>query len=581
MIKKMDNTPNISVLIEELISVLGFKSEFPMVLTDCNCDPVKQAAYNQARQTFNRKFDFRPAAIVFVENTKQVSEIVKFSNKYPTQISLRIRSGGHDHEGESNGTDTLLLDFTKLSTIEIERDVIYQPSNEKFKKLTVGPGVRFKDIKPILDDENIGIPHGTCETVAIAGFTMGGGWGPWTRLHGMACESLIGATIVLGDGSVEELSYLEDPKSNNGKLLWALRGGGGMSYGIVTSFVFKTFTLPEISFSFNIKFNQPFTINNNSLETKTIKITAIKVLELWEKAIAPDNFSGLIGTNLKIETAHLKNYEQPDADAFLKCQMNGYYGGTEIELKDFIKRTLGEKVLEALEIKQDRIKENDHSSRNYSTEYSWHFESWDRNIGTKGTRNEIGLDQDGPAPHKITSKLAIGNTAINYGWDATSRTALIKSLQSSKIPYCNDANLPHGVHTYITLGAISGDYYTNYDDKRDCIGSSFPYKDRPFTIQYQTWWNQFLDRDDTSCINDEQKIKESSINRPFVNRAEDWMEASRDYHIPHTSGAFISFKDASIPTSTYFSSSYDRLIKIKLDCSKDQNLLLRTRKTIL
>jgi hypothetical protein len=71
------------------------------------------------------------------------------------------------------------------------------------------------------------------------------------------------------------------------------------------------------------------------------------------------------------------------------------------------------------------------------------------------------------------------------------------------------------------------------------------------------------------------------INRPFVNRAEDWMEDCRDYIIPHTSGAFISFKDASIPTSTYFSTSYKQLMAIKIECSKDPNLLLRTRKTIL
>jgi len=46
-----------------------------------------------------------------------------------------------------------------------------------------------------LDQLRLGIAHGTCATVAVAGYTMGGGWGPWTRLYGMACERLIGARL--------------------------------------------------------------------------------------------------------------------------------------------------------------------------------------------------------------------------------------------------------------------------------------------------------------------------------------------------------------------------------------------------
>jgi len=565
---------NCNSLIDELKNKLAELGN-PEILTDC----TNSEKYEKERLVFNRKFEFRPSIIVFVENTNQVSEIVLFANEHPTEIKLRLRSGGHDHEGECSGTNTVLLDFSKLSSIEIVKGEVYKPTQEVFKKLLVGPGARFINIKPELDKENVGIPHGTCETVAIAGFTMGGGWGPWTRLHGMACENLIGATIVLGNGDIETLSYLDTPNSKKGRLLWALRGGGGMSYGIVTELVFKTFELPEISFSFNIKFNQQFTIKigGEKVAFDPIEKPAIEVLELWENAIKPDTYPDLIGTNLKIETAQLSNNYLPNPNAYLKCQMNGYYGGTETELKKFIKKVLGEEVLKGLSFKQDRVKDANNVSRNHSDKYAWHFESWDRK-----SVNKIKLDQDGPAPHKITSRLANSNNETDtIRWDDTSRKALICSLQSSKIPNELDADMRHGVHTYLTLGAISGNYYDNYSKNKDLIGSAFPYKDRPFTIQYQTWWDQFLDRDDKYCLTDEQRSKEMIINRPFVNRAEDWMEDSRDYIIPHTSGAFISFKDASIPASTYFSTSYKQLMDIKIECSEDSNLLLRTRKTIL
>ncbi len=559
----------------------------PEILEDC----TDSKEYAQSRLVFNRKFEFRPSLIVYIESTDQVKAIICFANDHPTEIILRFRSGGHDHEGECSGTNTVLLDFSKLSGIVIEEAQVFEPTKEVYKKLTVGPGARFNKIKPVMDAAGVGIPHGTCQTVAIGGFTFGGGWGPWTRLHGMACESLIGATIVLGNGECHKLWYTDDPESQKGRLLWALRGGGGMSYGVVTELVFKTFELPDVSFSFNIKFNQPYSLpfqEGNKIKMEApIEMKAVEVVKLWEKAIAPHAFPNLIGTNLKVETAHLEAGDRPDPNAFLKCQINGYFGGTEIELRSFIEEILGPKALKSLTLKQDRITEVNGEVRNFSPAYDWHFESWDRKVineeqnDEKGM-NEIKLDPDGPAPHKITSRFvdAICEHRTD-NWSDASREALICSLQSNKIPVTKDAEMKHGLHTYITLGAISGKFYSDYLEGEEAIGSAFPYKKRPFTIQYQAWWNQFLDLDEKYCLTDEQVEKEMLINRPFVNRAQDWIEASRDYTIPHTSGAFISFKDSSIPTSTYFSTSYDALIDVKVKCSKDPNLLFRTRKTIL
>ena len=66
-----------------------------------------------------------------------------------------------------------------------------------------------------------------------------------------------------------------------------------------------------------------------------------------------------------------------------------------------------------------------------------------------------------------------------------------------------------------------------------------------------------------------------------TNRALDWMEVARDYNIPNTSGAFISFKDSSIPTKTYFAQNYDELVRIKEDCVEDPYNHLRIRKSII
>ena len=224
----------------------------------------------------------------------------------------------------------------------------------------------------------------------------------------------------------------------------------------------------------------------------------------------------------------------------------------------------------------------------------WHFDSWDRQVPSKQKRLKqllaaapgddirpyIELEPDGPAPRKITSRLVDA-----AGWDDQGRKELICALQSPLVPTGKDTEVDgkpndFAVTAYITLGAITGPYYATYD-RHAALPSAFPYKNRPFTIQFQAWWDQFLNtrgepKKDLVVI-----AKAVLANRPWINRAQDWIEACRDYKIAHTSGAFISFKDSAVRTETYFASSYQPLIKVKLDCAKDPHVLFRTRKTII
>lgn len=574
--RKTKNAKPNATFEDELQLELERLSKSIKTLRDC-CHGAQAAEYDSRRQVFNTKFQFRPAAIFMVESSEQVMAIVEVAARYPDRIKLRARSGGHDHEGESSGTDTWVIDFKQMNSVRVSRELC---GGSERTVVRIGPGAQFRHVKKEMDKHGVSIAHGTCSTVCVAGYTMGGGWGPWTRRYGMGCERLIGATLIKGNGQRLEVSDTGGEEAR--RLLWALRGGGGFAYGILTELVFEAFDLPPEAHSFEVTFvdkagrpDQP----------------AIEVLRKWEGMIAGDHYPDLIGTNLMINAAHLAHGMAPDPEARLLCVFNGYYAGSKEDIERMVSEVFGPTYGHAL--RSTRYLKTNRRGKLVCSE-DWHFHGWDRRAGRQYApgeeieiQKEIALETEGPAPHKITSRLA------EPGWDDASRRALIAALQSELVvpvvpgsAAAKDADAasgPYGVHCYITIGAISGPYYASRPAREAAASVSFPYTQRPFTLQFQAWWDQYLDPDGkpVSGVTPEIMRRVSLANRHWSNLAEDWIESCRDAQIPHTSGAFISFKDDAVKTETYFAQHYGDLRRVKKDCSDDPHLLFQTRKTII
>ena len=86
------------------------------------------------------------------------------------------------------------------------------------------------------------IPAGSCSSVAIAGLALGGGHGLAGRAFGLTSDNLVGAEIITADGCVHQVSRTSEPD-----LFWALRGGGGGNFGIVTQLKFRVHPLPRVA----------------------------------------------------------------------------------------------------------------------------------------------------------------------------------------------------------------------------------------------------------------------------------------------------------------------------------------------
>ena len=569
-----------------LKSLLNFTKQIEPKLEDPeaqmrtgNGDWANQTSYNLHCMVFNRRFHEKPWVIVYCRTAAEIEATYVCATE--NNLPIRIRAGGHDHEAECTGTNTILIDVSNVNDVSVD---------DKTKIASIGPGNIFKKLTTDLANEGVMIAHGTCATVGISGFVMGGGWGPWTRKYGMCCERLVGADMVLGDGSTTQVDAKGDEIPD---LLWALRGGGGMSYGLVTEFRIQTFELPKTLIRFQITWNcyddecdeqvhpelKLDCENYDGGELAKKSTPTIELLKAWENVICSSDTSRLIGTNLKISG-------KPEEGPFNKdtvvhnSVMFGYWEGNTESLKAFVNEWFAEVPNFALCINPSHGGTGETVTKPYGETLmsDWARESHNKMLMSLHRKGNTALlsesqmdllaankplppDYDDPAPHKITSRLVDNQGLGDAGYDA-----LLRSLTS---PLILEGNRELGLFSYVTLGAIVGDYYMENPEGGN---SAFPYKDKLYTIQYQTWWN----------LGTAEKLQ-GQFNKvnDRTNRALDWMEVARDFDIPNTSGAFISFKDSSIPTETYFAQSYERLKQIKRDHSKDPLNHFRIRKSII
>jgi FAD/FMN-containing dehydrogenase len=184
------------------------------------------AGYESKRRLANPRFHhIHPEAIALCADSTDVAEVLAFAQE--SQIPIAVRSGGHDFIGRST-TEGIVLDLTPMHAVSVRGGMV-----------TVEPGVRLGKIYDRLEEHQLTVAAGCGSTVGISGLTLGGGIGVFGRKHGLTCDSLRSAQVVLTEGDLVECD-----ENRNPDLFWALRGGGG-NFGVVTSLVFQTLPAME------------------------------------------------------------------------------------------------------------------------------------------------------------------------------------------------------------------------------------------------------------------------------------------------------------------------------------------------
>ena len=106
--------------------------------------------------------------------------------------------------------------------------------------VSVGAGCLWGEVyRKVAVDHGRYVQGGGCLTVGVAGFVLGGGFGSLSKQFGTGAANLLEAEIVTADGRVRTVNRWREPD-----LFFALRGGGGGTFGVVTRLTLKTHPLP-------------------------------------------------------------------------------------------------------------------------------------------------------------------------------------------------------------------------------------------------------------------------------------------------------------------------------------------------
>jgi FAD/FMN-containing dehydrogenase len=189
---------------------------------------------------------------VAAKNARDIAEAVNFARE--NDLRLVVKGGGHSYQGTSNAPDSLLIWTRHMSDIAMHSAFVPQGCEHTLQPqpaVTLGAGtIGMQAYDAVTTKRGKYVQGGGCTTVGLAGLIQSGGFGSYSKHYGTAAGSLLEAEVVTADGRIRVANACTNPD-----LFWALKGGGGGSFGVVSKMTLRVHDLPEFfgSANFTIK----------------------------------------------------------------------------------------------------------------------------------------------------------------------------------------------------------------------------------------------------------------------------------------------------------------------------------------
>lgn len=182
-----------------------------------------------------------PAASVDVRSPGDISAAIRFASNY--NISVTVKATGHSYPGSSTGRDSLLIWMSHYPKDDTIQDNYVDSCGTTYDSVIgVSGGEKVVEVILAVQDRNH-IVTGWCPTVGAAGgWLQGVGISHTSRTFGYGVDQVVDFTVVLASGEV-----VTADACTNADLFWALRGGGGGTFGVVTGVHYKLHPVTPIN----------------------------------------------------------------------------------------------------------------------------------------------------------------------------------------------------------------------------------------------------------------------------------------------------------------------------------------------
>jgi FAD/FMN-containing dehydrogenase len=179
---------------------------------------------------------------VAARNAQDIAAAVNFARE--NDLRLAVKGGGHSYQGTSNAPDSLLIWTRHMNDIAMHDAFVPHGCEHTLQPqpaVTVGAGtIGMQAYQAVTTKGGKYVQGGGCTTVCLGGLVQSGGFGSLSKHYGTAAGGLLEAEVVTADGQIRIANAC-----TNSDLFWALKGGGGGSFGVISKMTLRVHQLPE------------------------------------------------------------------------------------------------------------------------------------------------------------------------------------------------------------------------------------------------------------------------------------------------------------------------------------------------
>ena len=215
-----------------------------------------------------------------------ISKTLDFVRQHGIRVS--IKNTGHDYFGRSSAANSLGIWTHHMKDAKYHKTFQPRGCKTRYENIgEVGAGIQAQEAWEFFEPLDMLVTVGAVGSVGIAGgFGQGGGHGPLCPTYGLMVDQAVEFDVVTADGQKRTINECTDPD-----LFWAMRGGGGGNYAVLTSYKFQLHpAVPLNVHFFYANWSKPTDITESKVLRDIISALASNQTLFSEHGIAGYNF---------------------------------------------------------------------------------------------------------------------------------------------------------------------------------------------------------------------------------------------------------------------------------------------------